>query len=150
MRAERAVYAAAAAFVLALTAASACTDFEAPEPMILPDVAVAEPSFSRDIQPIFTARCATAGCHTVATHQHGLVLEEGHAYEEIIDAPAVTGPGLPQVKPGFADSSWIVRAVEADDARRPGLVRMPLGRTPLTPNQIQTIRNWIDRGAVEN
>ena len=33
------------------------------------------------------------------------------------------------------------------ETRRLGLARMPLASGPLTPNQIQTIVNWISRGA---
>src|SRR5262249_35479738 len=41
------------------------------------DVAIANPSLARDIQPIFTARCAIPGCHITATQANlGLVLTD--------------------------------------------------------------------------
>jgi hypothetical protein len=44
----------------------------------------------------------------------------------------------------------VVIAMRDDVARRRGLARMPLGSGPLTPNQIQTIVNWINRGALND
>ena len=41
----------------------------------------------------------------------------------------------------------MVIAIQDNAERRLGLARMPLGSGPLTPNQIQTIVNWINRGA---
>jgi hypothetical protein len=51
------------------------------------------------------------------------------------------------VRPGNGDNSWLVIAIRDDGARRMGLARMPLGSGPLTANQIQTIVNWVNRGA---
>jgi len=131
-------------------AAVACTDFEAPEPVVLPDVLVTNPSFERDIQPILTARCATASCHNLATQQMGLNLEEGHAYDAIVNEDSPTSRDLAYIRPFQPDSSWLVRMIQADPARRFFVERMPLGRTPLTDNQIATIINWVNAGAPRN
>jgi hypothetical protein len=131
-------------------AAVACTDFEAPEPTVLPDVLVPNPSFDRDIQPIFTARCATASCHNFATQQMGLNLEAGAAYDAIVDEDSPTSHDLRYIRPFQPDSSWLVRMIQADPARRFFNERMPLGRTPLTDNQIATIINWVNAGALRN
>jgi len=133
-----------------LAAVVACTDFEAPEPVVLPDVLVANPSFDRDIQPIFTARCATASCHNFATQQMGLNLQAGAAYDAIVDHDSPTSHDLPYIRPFQPDSSWLVRMIQADPARRFFNERMPLGRTPLTDNQIATIINWVNAGAPRN
>ena len=133
-----------------LAAALACTDFEAPEPVVLPDVLVPNPSFERDIQPIFTARCATASCHNLATQQMGLNLEEGHAYDAIVGVVSPSSHGLAYIRPFQPDSSWLVRMIQADPARRFFVERMPLGRAPLTDNQIGTIINWVNAGALRN
>jgi hypothetical protein len=130
-------------------AAVACTDFEAPEPTVLPDVLVLNPSFDRDIQPIFTARCATASCHNFATQQMGLNLEAGAAYDAV-DEDSPTSHDLAYIRPFQPDSSWLVRMIQADPARRFFNERMPLGRTPLTDNQIATIINWVNAGAPRN
>ena len=138
------------ATALLLVAAVACTDFEAPEATVLPDVLVPNPSFDRDIQPIFTARCATASCHNFATQQMGLNLQAGAAYDAIVDVDSPTSHDLAYVRPFQPDSSWLIRMIQADPARRFFNERMPLGRTPLSDNQIATIINWVNAGAPRN
>ena len=133
-----------------LAATSACADFEAPEPDLLPDVLVPNPSFDRDIQPIFTARCATASCHNFATQQMGLNLQAGYAYDAIFDHTSPTSHDLAYIRPFEPDSSWLVIMIQDDPARRFFVERMPLGRTPLTDNQIATIINWVEAGAPRN
>jgi len=141
---------AAIAFGIAAVVAVACTDFEAPEAVVLPDVLVVNPSFERDIQPILTARCATASCHNLATQQLGLNLQAGYAYDEIVNVESPSSHDMPYIHPFEPDSSWLVRMVQADPARRFFVERMPLGRTPLTDNQIATIINWVNAGAPRN
>jgi hypothetical protein len=137
-------------FAALVAGALACTDFAAPRAVVLPDVLVPNPSFERDIQPIFTARCATASCHNLATQQMGLILESGHAYDAIVDEDSPTSHDLAYIRPFQPDSSWLVRMIQPDPARRFFVERMPLGRTPLTDNQIATIINWVNAGAPHN
>ena len=138
------------AALVALCLAAACADFEAPEDPAfgLPNVAVADPSFSRDVQPILTVRCATGGCHSAAAQQSGLDLTPSASYDALVNRQSVSSSErLLRVKPGDAANSWLVRRIEADPARREHLPRMPLAITPLTDNQIATITNWINQGA---
>ena len=139
-----------AAAALIIATAIACTDFEAPEEVVVPDVLVANPSFDRDIQPIFTARCATASCHNLATQQVGLNLQTGYSYDEIVDVGSPSSHQMPYIRPFDADSSWLVRMIEADLERRDEHPRMPLASRPLTENQIGNIRRWIEQGALDN
>ena len=139
-----------AGIAIVVAATVACTDFEAPEEVVLPDVLVANPSFERDIQPIFTARCATASCHNLATQQLGLNLQAGFAYDEIVGVESPSSHDMPYIQPLDADNSWLVRMIQADPARRFFTERMPLGRAPLTDNQIATIVNWVNAGAPRN
>ena len=127
---------------------SACADFAAPPSAEegLPDVLVANPSFSNDIQPIFSARCATSSCHTTVTQQAGMSLEEGAAYAEIVGVQATTRQSRKRVDPSVPSNSLVYLAVTPT----PPIVRMPLGRTPLTANQIENIRRWIEQGAPNN
>jgi hypothetical protein len=126
-----------------------CGDFEGVNDPTggLPDVAVAEPSFERDVQPIFTERCSIGGCHSLATRQVGLVLAPGRAYDALVDQPATLREGAVRVRPFRSDESWLINMVGPDASRRVGIPRMPLASTPLTPNQIATLVNWIDQGA---
>lgn len=126
----------------------ACTDFTVTRDPTggLPDVIVARPSFETDIQPIFTRRCTRGGCHSLASAQAGLVLERSYAYDSLVNRPALLADFV-RVKPGDYTNSWLWRMIVADAGPRFGLARMPLLSTPLTPNQVQTIVNWIDEGA---
>ena len=140
------------ACALGAVLAGACADFDAPEnPTFgLPDDPIAFPSFSADIVPILDRRCATGGCHSMATHQAGLVLTPEEAYAEIVSVPAVLQSGMDRVEPSDPDDSWLVRMIEADPGRRDGHPRMPLASRPLTENQIANIRRWIEQGALQN
>lgn len=139
-----------ATYVVAVVVAAACADFKVPTAAIGPDTLVAEPSFARDIQPILTARCATVGCHTAVTHQAGLVLQAGIAYDSLVGRPSTLAPQFVRVAPGDADASWLLRMIGPDPAARFGIERMPLGRAPLTDNQIATIVRWVTQGALRN
>ena len=141
----RAVVATTAVFCTAL----ACTDFEAPDPVVVPDVLVADPSFASDIQPILTARCATRSCHNFSTQQLGLNLEPGFAYAELVNQDPFNR-GIPYIRPLRPDSSFLILMIEEDPGPRFDLPRMPLGREPLTDNQIATIINWVNAGAPQN
>ena len=133
-----------------LVAALACANIAEPRAVLVPDTLVALPSFARDIEPIFEARCATVSCHNRATHQLGLTLTPDTAYGELVNVPSLFYPGVMLVRPSMPDSSWLVNIISEDSLRRFGHPRMPLGRDPLTDRQIQTIINWIAQGALRN
>ena len=137
-------------FGSALAVAVACTDFEAPEVTPLPDVLVTNPTLSNDVQPIFTARCATVSCHNFATHQVGMNLAEGYSYDQTVNVQAIFRPSWKRIVPNSADNSFLVQVLLADPAKHPEISRMPLGRPPLTDNQINTIINWVNNGAQRN
>jgi hypothetical protein len=131
---------------------AACADFEGVTGSTggLPDAVIEAPLFSRDIQPIFERRCAIGGCHSELSHQGGLYLTRDSAYSALVGRPSRLFVGEVFVRPGDANNSWVVIAIRDDAARRRGLARMPLGSGPLTPNQIQNIVNWINRGAPDD
>ncbi|MGQ0712527.1 MAG: hypothetical protein ACT4PJ_02215 [Gemmatimonadaceae bacterium] len=137
---------------VAVAATWACADFESTVDPTggLPDIEIANPSFAGNIQPIFNLRCAIGGCHTVASRKGSLVLQEGFAYDSIVDVASFLMPQLLLVEPNNPTDSWLVRMIEADDVARNHFARMPLGGQPLTRNQIATIVNWIEQGALDN
>lgn len=124
-----------------------CADFEGVTSSSNADTVVVAAEFQRDVRPILELRCGIGGCHSKAAHQAGLVLTPDSAYKALVNQPSRTRGGQVLVRPGDADNSWMVIAIGDDAARRLGLARMPLGSGPLTPNQIQTIVNWVNRGA---
>ena len=92
------------------------------------------PSFSADISPILTSRCAIPGCH-VAGGPHGVDLRTYDTLSAGGDEGAI---------------------VIADNARESEIVkqivqgRMPPDGPPLTAAQIQLIIDWINEGAENN
>ena len=128
---------------------AACADFEGVVNSTggLPDVVVELPQFQRDIMPIIERRCGIGGCHSESAHQGGLFLTRDSAWKALVNRPSQLRAGEVLVRPGNATDSWMVIAIRDDAVRRMGLARMPLGSGSLTPNQIQTIVNWVNRGA---
>jgi len=137
---------------LALTAAIGCANFDsATDPTFgLSDELIAAPSFSADIQPILDRRCSIGGCHSLATAQAGLTLTASASYESLVGVPSSLRPQFARVAPFDAPNSWLIRMIGSDPAARFGHQRMPLASMPLTPNQVQTIVNWIEQGALRN
>jgi mono/diheme cytochrome c family protein len=90
-------------------------------------------SFSRQIAPIFQAKCAE--CHGAETQEAGLNLStyelamKGSEYGTVIEA-------------GDADGSLIVEMVAAGE--------MPQDADPLPAEEIALIRSWIEAGASNN
>jgi hypothetical protein len=131
---------------------TACADFEGVTSSTggLPDLLIEAPRFQQDIQPIFERRCSIGGCHSEMSHQGGLYLTRDSAYSALVGRPSRLFVGEVLVRPGDPNNSWLVIAIRDDAARRRGLARMPLGSGALTPNQIQNIVNWINRGAPDD
>lgn len=102
-------------------------------------------NFAAQIQPIFDASCASAGCHNQSSAQAGLVLAAGASFGNLVNVPSSQQPGLRRVQPGDPDASYLVRKLEGGPAITGG--RMPLNRTPLSGDEIILIRQWIAEGA---
>ena len=148
VRAHPAVIAVAVAVATIVACADLDTGFD--PAFGLPDDAVAQPSFAADVQPILTRRCVMGGCHTLASAQGALVLDASVAYDNLVNVPSALEPTLDRVEPGNPDASWLVRMIGPDPVARSGHPRMPLASSPLTPNQLTTISNWITRGALND
>ncbi len=88
-------------------------------------------SFASDIRPILS-KCIT--CHGPSKQENGLRLDNAR------DAAK-----LKAIVAGHASESGLIKRVTSAD---PDL-RMPPAETgnPLTPKQVETLRNWIDSGA---
>lgn len=102
----------------------------------------ASPSFSQDVNPIFVTKGCTAGsCHGGGRGDLTLTTSASVNYANLVNVQS-SDPAYLLVEPGDPQNSYLVMKVEG----RAGS-RMPLTGTPLTANQIQTIRNWIASGA---
>ena len=90
-------------------------------------------SFATDVFPLLNADCIT--CHGGAG---GLSVEN---YDNIF----LGGDSGPVVIPGDADNSLLIQRLEGTVGDQ-----MPLGLPPLSQPQIDTIRTWINEGALNN
>ena len=78
-------------------------------------------SFSKQVQPIITSRCATLQCHSPARASSLLTL---HNYEEIV-----------------RDCVDVKRYIVSK--------KMPVG-SPLSDCELKTIIKWLEQGAADN
>ena len=99
-------------------------------------------SFSKDIQPIFDRSCTD--CHG---GNAGLYLDEGESYANLVNVPATKGcTSEMRVQPGNAEASVLYKRVSGTSCG----TQMPKKSPPLSAEEIDAIRRWIDAGAPNN
>ena len=97
-------------------------------------------SYSNDIQPIFDSNCTI--CH-ISPASPGFGNLDLNSIDTLMDE---TGPNhAPVIVAYEPDSSYLVSRIEGTIAPQ-----MPFGGQPLSTAQIDTIRQWITEGAVDN
>ena len=95
--------------------------------------------------------CSADVCHGTAM-SGGLDLRVGHSYDSLLEVPA-TGSSRNYVEPGQPDESYLFFKLAA--ATDPSLgfpisgSPMPSGGAPISEDQLQAIRMWIQAGAPE-
>ena len=115
-------------------------------------------SFSLMQQKILTPSCATAGCHASERDpsfaQHGLVLAEGVAYQNLVGVDptnsAAKADGLKRVKAFASLESLLYHKLNIAASHHSGKQYgnpMPLGGQRLSDGQIEFVRRWIESGA---
>jgi hypothetical protein len=108
---------------------------------------------ARDVQPIFTAKCATTGCHAGATPAGAHTLEAGKTYADNVNVKALVPKNGLRVKPGSVKGSYLARkilgiGIKDGTALMPsGCPGLPPTSGCLTPQETVTILSWIQRGA---
>ena len=98
-------------------------------------------TYANDVQPIIQKHCAV--CHVngqQGARESGLVMD---SYESLMKGT----PFGQVINPGSAMSSSLYILVSGKDRLT---VTMPHGKKPLSDEEIETIRVWIENGAVEN
>ena len=105
-----------------------------------------------DIQPVLDVHCVQ--CHLYESQQGGLMLEQGEAHAELVDAPSTQAP-MPRVVPGDPDASYLMHKLRGTHLQAGGSgLRMPFGGeaggSTLGAAQIELIADWIRAGAPDN
>ena len=98
-------------------------------------------TYANDVEPIIQKHCAV--CHLSGqqgARESGLVMD---SYASLMKGT----PFGQVINPGSAMSSSLYILVSGKDRLT---VTMPHGKKPLSDEEIETIRVWIENGAVEN
>jgi hypothetical protein len=136
--------AAAGVAVLLLVLASGCADQGGP--VVGAPAQLAPVSFANDVQPIFTASCVAASCHGTPRPPTNPDLREGNSYAALVSVPSSGyAPDL-RVDPGHPEQSVLYLKVSGTTRGS----QMPFGLNPLPAAQNETIRRWIEEGALQN
>jgi WD40 repeat protein len=98
--------------------------------------AKAGPDFDRDVVPIIESHCLR--CHSAAAQKGGLVMD---THEDLMQG----GENGPVLTPGNGQASRLIKMVMGE--MKP---TMPDKGAPLRPEDIATIKAWIDAGAKES
>jgi hypothetical protein len=112
----------------------------------------ARPSLGTHVQPIFTATCTFAGCHSGSFPEQSLSLEAGEAAAGLIDQRALLFPKLARVKPGSLKKSYLTSSLLGGNGATLMPYKCPTVEAPvercLTAAEIYTILAWIQAGAL--
>lgn len=104
-------------------------------------------SFSSQVQPIFTANCASAGCHTGARPAGKLTLAAGASYAALVNV-AASCSGRVLVKPSAVSESYLMDKL-LGRALCTGS-QMPKAGSSLPSAALSAISGWICEGAPKN
>lgn len=107
-------------------------------------------TFDRIQDEVFSRSCASESCHSSAGKAGNLVLEDGLAYENLVDVvpaqAAAAERGFFRVLPGDPDRSLLCHKVEDGLPIELGLP-MPYGGAALDDGTTEILRKWIKQGA---
>jgi hypothetical protein len=93
-----------------------------------------EVDFNAEVRPILNAKCIT--CHGGVKQSGGFSL----LFRE--DALGNTKSGRPAIIPGHPGKSAFIKLLTHPDPEE----RMPLGKDPLTPQEIAVLERWVRQG----
>jgi hypothetical protein len=113
----------------------------------------AVPSLARDVQPIFTAKCATPACHVGLPGQGQLNLEEGQSLGTLVGQAAFSpfAGKLQRVRAGSVKQSYLARKILGKGLKRGDPLMPQACGAPTTPCLTEAekylIVAWIQTGA---
>ncbi len=102
------------------------------------------PTFGGVSADFFQQFCAS--CHGGVSPSKGLDLSQDEAHEQLVDVPAVQRSEFDRVTPGDSDNSYLIIKLEGGPDMAGS--RMPRGAPARPQEEIDTIRMWIDEGAL--
>src|SRR6516162_8117872 len=114
-------------------------------------------SFSRDVQPVFTARCTQGGCHSAANPAGEMSLTAPGTVARLVNQPTSAGcssatppPSIPRVKPGDPHNSMIWRKTSSDGTECGDAMPLPFSLSQIAPCEFARLEAWIQQGALDN
>jgi len=122
---------------------SACTSDKGPVNIPTSDD-IGNVSYSKDIQPIFTANCIV--CHD-KNHSTGLNLKTGKSYDLLVNVISSNYAPAVRIAPYSKEKSVLWHKI-IDDGVFGG--KMPRIGDPLSSFEIKKIEKWIDTGTPNN
>ncbi|HEX2679357.1 MAG TPA: hypothetical protein VHM19_22050, partial [Polyangiales bacterium] len=105
-------------------------------------------TLSKQVQPIFTANCASAGCHTGARPAQGLDLSSGKSYSQLVGVHSTECTATMRVAAGSPSTSYLAWKLQGSGACFFG-TKMPKTGS-LSASDLNTILGWISEGAPAN
>lgn len=125
--------------------AASCAKDEGPLRVLkpaAPGAPVDSAHFASEVLPIFTAHCWT--CHPPMADMD---LSDGEAYNSLVGVVSTNHAPAIRVVPGDPDASVLWNKVTFTELYGLG---MPPDGTFLSPEELATIRDWIEQGARNN
>ena len=99
-----------------------------------------------DIQSkVFNTSCALAGCHGSTNNQANLLLTDGNSFTNLVGVQSLLFPQFKRVAPDSSANSLLIKILKGEVSPR-----MPFNRDPLSAAVIDSIKKWIDNGALNN
>ncbi len=116
-------------------------------PAVQPPGTTFGPNFSEIQANVFTPTCATTGCHFGAGAPQGLRLDAANSYGLLVGVASGEMSSILRVAAGDPNNSYLIQKLEGT-ASVGG--RMPLNAPSLARTSIDTIRQWITDGAIDD
>jgi hypothetical protein len=95
------------------------------------------------VQAVFNSKCIS--CHSGTDAPHGMSLEEGESYKNIVNNASAENPSLRRIAPNNAEGSYLYRKIMREKVKLPyEEAGMPFEADKLSQSEIQTIAEWIN------
>ena len=113
-----------------------------------PDGPGTAPTLTELQASVFTPNCAIPGCHAGPTPEQGMDLSDGQTFAHTVNVDVVELSGYVRVLPGNSADSYLYMKITADPRIVGG--QMPFGGPPLSAEQVEAVKAWIDAGAMND